>query len=416
MSKNRNTTKKDISTVNKAAYLRYTAIDECLSAPGEGFTKKELQAKITRKIIEFMGYEVDEDTRTKIDIAPDLYKPIDKQKEGVEYHDKFNSKVSIRQIEYDLNNMSKLFKFPFLLEDCKIKEGRLVRYKYPLQNFSIRNLPISPVEAMHLNSVLEMLSRLKGLPQHKGLEEAISSLQKIHNVELKQIVEFENSNSDKINNKFSIFYGPLYDAIISNKVIRVKWFSFEKGETRAVVHPYLLKQYNQRWYLIGYSEKNNIRLESGKTLNGILNIPFDRMISFSDEEPIQYMEEKFVEPQSIVTKDLTIQKILNSWSSGIHRVEDFYKNLVGVTFTEGGPQIIKFRVTDKLKPYIQSKLLHKTQTPIQNDNTFTINVHINYELKSLIRSHGVGLEVLEPQSLREEMKRDFETLVEMYNK
>jgi predicted DNA-binding transcriptional regulator YafY len=390
--------KKDISSVNKAAYLRYLAIDECLSAPGKGFTKKELQSKISRKILKQKGYESRES---------------DEQIEGEEYNDGA-SEVSIRQIEYDLLNMQDIFNFPFPLDECKTRFGRLVRYKYPIEGFSIRNLPISPVEALHLNSVLETLSRLKGLPTHKGLEEAINSLKKIHNVELKQVVEFENTNSEKINNKFSIFYGPLYDAIISNKVIRVKWFSFEKGETRAVVHPYLLKQYNQRWYLIGYSEKNNIRLESGEILNGILNIPFDRMISFSDEEPVQYMEEKFVEPQSIVTKDLTIQKILNSWSSGIHRVEDFYKNLVGVTFTEGGPQIIKFRVTDKLKPYIQSKLLHNTQTPIQNDNTFTINVHINYELKSLIRSHGVGLEVLEPLSLREEMRQEYELLAEKH--
>jgi predicted DNA-binding transcriptional regulator YafY len=394
MKRKENDVNKDISLIQKAAYLRYTAIDECLSAPGEGFTKKELQAKITRKIIEFIGYEVDEDTGTKIDIASDLYKPIDKQKEGVEYHDKFNSKVSIRQIEYDLNNMSKLFKFPFLLEDCKIKDGRLVRYKYPLEKFSIRNLTISPVEAMHLYSVLEMLSRLKGLPQHKGLEEAISSLQKIHNVELKQIVEFENSNSDKINNNFSIFYGPLYDAIISNKVIRVKWFSFKDGEKRAVVHPYLLKQYNQRWYLIGYSERNNIYIEPGKPLKKILNIALDRMIPFTEKEPIQYAEDKYIE----------------------YGVDNFYRNLVGVSFTENGPQKIKLKVTNDLKPYVESKPLHNTQTPIMEDNTFTITVHINYELRSLIRSHGVGLEVLEPQSLREEMKRDFETLVEMYNK
>ena len=395
MARKGNQVKKELSSVNKAAYLRYVAIDECLSAPGIGFTKKELREKITMKMIDFKGYDVDEETGEKLDVKiEDFYNKIQKQEEGVEYHYKFKPKVSIRQIEYDLVNMSKLFNFPFPLDDCKTKFGRLVRYKYPLEKFSIRNLPISPSEALHLNSVLEMLSRLRGLPQHKGLNEAIESLKKIPNIELKYVVEFENSDSEKINNKFDIFYGLLYDAIISNKVIRVKWISYKDGEKRAVVHPYLLKQFNHRWYLIGYTEKNNILTEEGRPLKKILNIPFDRMLPFSEEEPVQYVEDKYIE----------------------YSIENFYRDLIGVTFTDAGPQKIRLKVTNKLKPYIESKKLHRTQSNIDKDNTFTINVHINYELKSLIRSHGVGLEVLEPQSLREEMKRDFETLVEKYNK
>lgn len=394
MARKGNQTKKDISSVNKAAYLRYLAIDECLSAPGTAFTKEELRAWVTLKMVKFKGYDTDDDTGEIIEITnEDFYENIDRQKEGKKYLHKIPPKVSIRQIEYDLASMFRLFAIPFEIEDCKTKEGRLVRYKYPDKNFSIRNLPISPIEALHLSSVLEMLSRLKGLPQHKGLNEAIESLKKIHNVELKSVVEFENSDSEKINNKFDVFYGPLYDAIISNKVIRVKWLSFKDGEIRAVVHPYLLKQYNQRWYLIGYTEKNNIYTENGP-LKEILNIPFDRMIPFSDKEPIQYVDDKFIE----------------------YYVDNFYRDLVGVSMTKAGPLKIKLKVTDKLKPYIESKKLHRTQSIIDKENTFTIRVHNNYELKSLLRSHGVGLEVLEPQSLREEMKSDFETLVEMYNK
>ena len=376
MSKNHKTTKKDISTVNKAAYVRYMLIDECLRTPGDGMTKKEIQAKISKKLAEIRGEQ--------------NVREIDRQEEGEEYNDG-GQEISIRQIEYDLNNMAEIFKFPFDLEECKTKDGRLVKYKYPDKNFSIRNMPISSTEAIHLQAVLEMLSRLKGLPQQKWINEAIENLSELHSVDVENVVEFDRSDYSDISDKLEIYFGPIYDAIVSKRVIKVKWCSFNEGNVEAVIHPYMLKQYNHRWYLIGKSEKNTIKIGGG--FKGILNVPIDRMIQFSEETVIGYE-----------TKDVFEE----------YDVEGFYEDLIGVTLTKAGPQKIKFRVTDKLKPYILSKPLHETQTPIREDNTFSIKVHINYELRSLIRSHGVGLEVLEPQSLREEMRKEFEELVSKY--
>ena len=378
MSKNRNTTKKDISTVNKAAYVRYMLIDECLSTPGDGMTKKEIQAKISKKLAEIRGEQ--------------NVREIDRQEEGEEYNDG-GQEISIRQIEYDLNNMEEIFKFPFDLEECKTKDGRLVKYKYPDKNFSIRNMPISSTEAIHLQAVLEMLSRLKGLPQQKWINEAIEKLSELHSVDVENVVEFDRSDFS-ISEKLDLFYGPLYDALIKKRVVRVKWMSFKEGLVEALIHPYLLKQYNHRWYLIGKSNVNTIKIEGG--FEGILNVPIDRMIPYSEGSVIGY--EAKVDYES-------------------HDMEEFYSDLVGVTFTKEGPMKVKFRVSDSLKPYIISKPIHESQTVIKSEiNTFVIEVHNNYELRSLLRSHGVGLEVLEPLSLREEMKRDFETLVEMYNK
>lgn len=378
MARKCNQTKKDISSVNKAAYLRYLAIDECLSTPGDGMTKKEIQAMVSKKIAERRGEHV---------------RGIDIQEEGKEYNDG-GQEISIRQIEYDLNNMEEIFQFPFDLEKCKTKEGRLVKYKYPDKNFSIRNMPISSTEAIHLQAVLEMLSRLKGLPQQQWINETIEKLSDLHSVDVENVVEFDRTDFSDISDKLGVFYGPLYDAIVKKRVIRVKWISFKDGQIEALIHPYLLKQYNHRWYLIGKSSVNTIMNEVG--FEGILNVPIDRMIPYSDESVIGYEAKVDFEG---------------------HDMEDFYSDLVGVTFTKEGPMKVKFRVSDSLKPYIISKPIHESQTIIKSEvNTFIIEVHNNYELKSLLRSHGVGLEVLEPLSLRDEMKRDFETLVGMYNK
>ena len=377
MSKNRNTTKKDISTLTKAALNRYFIIDECLSnryQRPDGWTVTELRVMITKKL---RGYA-------------DTYVPEYYGSKGYPYdEDWFKSDVSIskRQIQKDLKDMEKLYDINIDF----VEKGRLVRYYYEDSKFSIRNLPISSTEALHLQSVLSMLSRLKGLPQQEWINESIENLKKLYNVPDEKIIDFEVSSYSHVSDKLETFFGPLYEAITNKKVIAVKWNSFKDGECEAIIHPYLLKQYNHRWYLIGKSEKNNIKVENG--FKGILNVPLDRMLQYSKDCLVGEA------PGEVFEK---------------YDLEDFYDDLIGVTFTLAGPQKVKLKVTDALKPYIVSKPLHESQTPVREDNTFTIIVHINYELKSLLRQHGKGIEVLEPLILREEMRKEYELLAEKH--
>lgn len=363
--------KKDITSVNKAAYQRYLIIDECLSnRTWGGWTKMELLEKLKNP-----------------------NGSVRRQTEADAYY-KCADQKGLRQLEYDLEDM---FAVHDLLPEQYLKkerDGRLMRYSYIDPKFSLRKMPISSLEALHLKSVLEMLARLKGLPQDKWIEESIANLKTLYNVEIlrtEEVVEFDRSDYSAISNKLEVFYGPLYDAIVAKRVIKVKWHSFKDGDCEAVIHPYKLKQYNHRWYLIGKSEKNTIKTENG--FKGILNVPLDRMMPYLENSVIGYETKTQFEE---------------------YDMEDFYYDLIGVTFTKEGPQEIKFKVTDQLKPYIESKPLHDTQTPIKEDNTFIINVHNNYELRSLIRSHGIGLEVLEPLSLREQMREEYEELAQKY--
>lgn len=377
MSNNRKTVKKDISSVNKAALNRYFIIDECLSnryLRPHGWTVTELRVMICNKLRDYV----------------DLFVPEHRDGEGYAYDDEWFKKdksISARQVQQDLNNMEDLYKMDIKSE----KDGRLIRYYYEDPNFSIRNLPISSTEALHLQSVLSMLSRLKGLPQQEWINESIENLKKLYNVPDEKVIDFDVSTFSDISEKLEKFFGPLYEAITAKRVIAVKWVSFSDGETEAIMHPYLLKQYNHRWYLIGKSEKNSIN--GGNGYQGILNVPIDRMIPYSKDSLVAEAPDEVYEPYDL---------------------ECFYEDLIGVTFTPAGPQKVKLKVTDVLKPYIVSKPLHESQTPVKEDNTFTITVHINYELKSLLRQHGKGLEVLEPLSLREEMRKEYELLAEKH--
>lgn len=368
MSNNRKTVKKDISSVNKAAYQRYLIIDECLSnRTWNGWTKMELLEKLKN---------------------PDSN--VRRQTEGDEYYMDADRK-GMRQLEYDLEDM---FDVHGLLAEQYLKkerDGKLMRYSYKDPKFSLRSMPISSLEALHLKSVLEMLSRLKGLPQQKWIVEAIDNLKKLYKVEISQsteVVEYDSTDYTISGVYLEKFYGPLYDAIVGKRVIKIRWNSYKDGEQEDSLHPYLLKQYNHRWYIIGKSEREKAK---GKEI--IYNVALDRMIPYSENEVVGTNNKVEYEE---------------------YDMEEFYYDLVGVTFTPEGPQKIKLKVADALKPYIESKPLHVTQTSIKDDNTFTITVHINYELKSLLRQHGKGLEVLEPLSLREEMRKEYELLAEKH--
>ena len=359
--------KKDIASVKATAYRRYLIIDECLrNTSWNGWTIQELRAKITKELNGETG-------------------PVPRQIDGIGY-DEDMSEISTRQLQIDLHNMEDCFKTNISYK----KEGRLYRYYYEDADFSIRNMPISSLEAMHLNSVLRMLSRFKWLPQEQWITETIEHLESFSmNDEPEKVVEFDVPSDESAAYKnLTLFFSPLYDAVVNKRVIKIKWNSYTAGLQEDSLHPYMLKQYNNRWYIIGLSQNKR---DKGEDI--IFNVALDRMVPYSDESLIEYND-----------------KIRFKGND----MDEFYYELIGVTFTKEGPQKIKFKVTDQLKPYIESKPLHLSQTRIREDNTFSITVHINYELRSLIRSHGIGLEVLEPLSLREQMREEYEMLAQKY--
>lgn len=60
--------------------------------------------------------------------------------------------------------------------------------------------------------------------------------------------------------------GVLFDNISNQVVIKLQYHTFTDKETREICfHPYLLKQYNNRWYLIGAAD------DDGKILNFALD-------------------------------------------------------------------------------------------------------------------------------------------------
>ena len=150
------------------------------------------------------------------------------------------------------------------------------------------------------------------------------------------------------------------------------------------MHPYLLKEFRNRWFLIG-------RTGTNKTITtyGLERI---KAIKNSDAE--------------FIPNDLFDPFI-------------YYENVVGVTVYPGDvPQKIHIKAFPSCVPYIKTKPIHKHQKSIKDfkDGSvlFELNVIVNFELKSILLSYGEGIEIKKPSSLRAQIKSELKKMSGYY--
>ena len=93
--------------------------------------------------------------------------------------------------------------------------------------------------------------------------------------------------------------------------------------------------------------------------------------------------------------------------------------MVGVSITDAPVEEIELHVTEKAFGYIVTKPLHASQCahPVYLSDgrwSITLKAQVNYELLSLLRSFGDGIEVMHPLTLRERMKDTIRKMAHLY--
>ncbi len=226
-----------------------------------------------------------------------------------------------------------------------------------------------------LGEAMKMLGQFDGLPNLDRLESLRAGL----NIKTdRQIISFTKNPLED-----SSLFGKLFTAISQQQVIELHYHTFADLENvkQVVVHPYLLKEYNRRWYLIAATD------DSGK----ILNFRLDQIDKFVPLSSIRYKAYK---------GDLN----------------ERFQDIIGVSLYEDRPvQTILFWVSDGSRGYVETKPLHDSQTPRRGEKEaelrkkypkleggafFTIECIENYELIRELTSFGDGLVVLSPEEIR----------------
>ncbi len=254
-----------------------------------------------------------------------------------------------------------------LVEEIRI--GREKRYRYEDPDFSIFNSPLNDVEIEQLMQSVSLLRRFEGMPGFEWVEEMSAHLQSTVGTSAAPVIGFDE-NPDLKGMKY---FTPLFNAITERKAIKITYHPFDSDEIIDVVHPYYLKEYNQRWFLFGLND-------SFKTIS---NFALDRI------ESLELTNTKFIENTEI-------------------DFAHYFDNVIGVSVKSNKPvEEVRLWVDKEQLPYMLSKPIHKTQRiETKNDDgsaIVAINVVQNFELQQLLLSFGERVNILSPQSLKDEI-------------
>ena len=312
---------------NKNALIRYKTIDNCLRNRTKLWTLEDL-----------------------IDACSDaLY----------EYEGKYDL-VSKRTVQLDIQNM----RSEKLGYNAPIEVFQKKFYKYSEPDFSIKNIPVNENDIKVMNDAVQILKQFKDFSIFKEMNGVIQKLEdSVYASKQKAIIHLDKNERLKGLD----FIDTLYDAIFNKNVLKIEYKSFKARETNYyIIHPQLLKEYNNRWFLITWDEMT------------YLTLALDRVISI-EKINAEYIDKNI---------------------DGDH----FFKEVIGVTVSQRNrPMNVIFWIDKNNAPYVKTKPFHHSQEIIEEleDGTvFKISVQINFELERVILGFGESIKIIQPTKLK----------------
>lgn len=351
---------------NKNAMTRYQKLDELLSDRYHNYSLDDLTEMVCQRLEE---------------LYPDT------------------NGVGRRQIEKDIRYLE--LEGPFMAdierytvdgydkEKQKPYKKKCLRYSNPA--YSIFKKQMSDDEEYILKEALSLLGQFEGLPNLDALEGMRLGLGARN--DNRQIISFTKNPLENSN-----LLGELFTYISRKQVVSISYHRFASSTDihNINVYPYLLKEYNYRWFLFCQSEVDS----------KILCFSLDRI----DE-----------------VKPLPSHKYIDY----IGDIKELFEDIIGVTLISNAPLChIVFWVSDVSKDYVLTKPLHQSQVHIkgkmcevlrskysfQGGEFFSIDCKYNYELQRELTSFGKELIVLEPLNLQDIIFNKIKNMYEDYLK
>ncbi|MDY8134628.1 WYL domain-containing protein [Aquimarina sp. 2201CG5-10] len=334
--------------LNKNALIRYKTIDKCLQNQYRKWTLGSLIKACSDALYEYEGREINVSKRTvQLDIQM-----MRSDKLG------YNAPIEVYQRKY---------------------------YRYADEDYSITDIPITESDMNVLSETVEMLKQFKDFSLFSELGGIIQRLEdKVYSEKTHQSAIIHLDKNEKL--KGLEHLDVLYQAILKKIVLKITYQSFTaRKASEFVFHPFILKEFNNRWFLVGRTSSNK----------RILTLALDRIIGIDYDTSILYINEDF-------------------------KGDEYYKNTIGVTvLNDEQLQEITLKIDRGNAPYVITKPFHHSQEVINRlDNgsiIIKLKVHLNFELERLILGFGEAVEVLQPRHLRKRIRKKLEKAYELYN-
>ena len=333
--------------VNRNALIRYKTIDICLQNPYRKWTLEDLIDACSDALYEYEGIDKGVSTRTA-------------------------------QADIQVMRSDKLgYNAPIIVVDKKY-------YTYEDRNYSITNIPLTDQDLGKLTEAVEFLKQFKGFSHFRELDGMVQKLEDhVYSQKVKRdpVIDFEKNE----NLKGLEHLDTLYRAIIQEKAIKLTYQSFKARQASSFdFHPTLLKEFRNRWFLIGTKEG----------ASGILTLALDRILGI-DESLVFYKKDEDFDARS------------------------YFKDAIGVSvYRNQPPENVVLFVTHKHAPYVLTKPLHPSQELIEKDNygvTISLQVQHNFELEKDILGLGDGVKVISPLRLKRQIRERLSVGLDLYN-
>src|SRR5690606_12018330 len=185
-------------------------------------------------------------------------------------------KVSERTVKSDIHRMRYCgqLKYYAPIEYCKLNKG----YYYTDLHYSIDNLPLSKTDIKALELAATTLNQYRYIPLMSEFTTAIDKIIRVVNrvksgnhTTILDFIEFEKTPV-----ALGLeFMDIVVDAIQNKLVLEVFYQKFEdETPNTLIVHPYMLKEYRNRWYIIGFSElRQDIRTYAFDRIKNLTSNP-----------------------------------------------------------------------------------------------------------------------------------------------
>jgi len=341
---------------NKNFQKRITILDECFSSRSGAYTLEKLMELLAEKL----GVSVSRKT-----IQNDI-------------------KYIKEMIEKEQGGAIDFYESPIFIP--KLYEGKKTIFKYADVSFALGNQLLSKTDKEQLMETLAILSRYRNREDFFWLDELFPRIKEAFHLaheDYNGLISYQ-SNRDYSGQSW---VGKLYNQLLRKKVLIITYKGFQDTNSYLrKIHPYHLKQYNNRWFLFGF--------EDSERHTGITNLALDRI-------------KEITETIDDIVPDTTI------WG-------DFFDEMIGVSIpADKKPIEIKLRFSSDRMPYVTTKPIHGASQRLDKSDptqrTIIINLLPNNEMYQTLLSFGSDVEVLSPTSVVDEMSAISQKMNEYYN-
>ena len=246
---------------------------------------------------------------------------------------------------------------------------------------------MSADEEYLLSEALTLLGQFDGLPNLGDLEALRLGLgvrKPKH-----QIISLSKNPLEKSN-----ILGELFTAISQRQTINLHYH--KDVQLAVTLFPYMLKEYNRRWFLVAAAESDGKLLTFGlDRIDYVENLPSHKYVDYDGD------------------------------------LNELYEDIIGVTYKEESPVYkIVLWVSDNSKDYVVTKPLHESQRSVSGTKAqelysqfptlsggqfFIIECKENYELIRELTSFGKDLVVLSPKPITDLVERRVSEMFEIYS-